>query len=108
MSKYSVQAYDSLADPRAKRLFDWLIRYSQQHDGRRASRAEMRQEFGIHRETLNSLLLSLESAELLDFEEQTRGLARYYRLPSAEWRHPHLTTLAARQAGFHVGTLIDQ
>lgn len=105
--RYNVQAYDDLADPRARRLFDWLIKYSAEHDGRRASRAEMRRAFDIHRETLNNLLLSLESVGLIEFEEASRGKARYYRLPNAQWFHPHLTTLASRQA-FYPGTLFDQ
>lgn len=105
--RYSAQAYDNLADPRARRLFDWLIHYSQQHDGRRASRAEMRKAFDIHRETLNNLLSTLELAGLLEFEDDNRGLARYYRIPNAQWTHPHLATMAARQA-FYTGTLFDQ
>lgn len=105
--RYTIRAYDSLTDPRSKRLFDWLIRYSQHHDGRRASRAEMRRAFGIHRETLNTLLFTLESAGLIEFEEDKKKLARFYRFPNAQWTHPHLTTLATRKA-FYPGKLFDQ
>jgi DNA-binding transcriptional ArsR family regulator len=106
--RYTTSAYDNLSDPRARRLFDWLIRYSEQHGGRRASRAEMRQAIGVHRETLNTLLFTLESAGLIEFEDDKRRLARFYRFPDAKWTHPHLTTLAARRSGFYVGTLFDQ
>jgi hypothetical protein len=104
--RYSVNAYDSL-DPRARRLFDWLIRYSQQHDGRRASRAEMRQALELHRDQLNDLMMTLHAAGLLEFEEDKRGLARFYRLPGARWDHPHLATLMARQV-FTIGSTLDQ
>lgn len=107
MARYKIKNYDSLSDPRAQRLYDWLIRYSATHDGRRASRAEMRRAFGIHRETLNNLLGILESLDLIEFEEEARGLARYYRFPDAKWSHPHLVTLEARKA-FYPGSLFDQ
>jgi DNA-binding IclR family transcriptional regulator len=104
--RYSVQAYDALADPRAQRLFDWLINYSAQHDGRRASRAEMRQALDLHRDQLNDLMQTLNTVGLLEFEDDKRGLARFYRLPGARWDHPHLATLAARQA-FTVGSTLN-
>lgn len=103
---YTKEAYDRLSRP-AQSLYDWLVRYHQQHGGRRASRAEMRKALGLYREELNDLVSSLELADLFTVERDDRGKARSYKLPGERWTHPHLVTLEMRKT-VYPGTLLDQ
>jgi len=104
--KYSANAYDNLTDARARQLYDWLIRYHQQHGGRRASRAEMRKALNLSREPLNDLISTLEHFDLFVVETDDRGQHRSYQLPGERWHHPHLSKLELSQV-FYPSTLFD-
>lgn len=58
MDRYHAAAYDELTDPRARALYDFLVRYHQTHNGRRASYAEMQAATGLAREPLLNSLAS--------------------------------------------------
>ncbi len=105
-SRYEVSAYDDLKDPRARRLYDWLVRYHQRNNGRRASHREMMAALDLSKEPLLDLLQTLSSVGLFEIEADAQGKARSYTLPGERWSHPHLTTLESRKA-FYTGTLLD-
>lgn len=101
------RAYRDL-DPRGRprNLYIWLLRYHQQHGGRRASRSEMRQAAGLHRDQLGAVLATLEGAGLFEIERNAQGKARSYTLPNERWSHPDLAQLEMDKA-FYPGTLVD-
>lgn len=102
---YRVKVYDEL-DPRARRLYDWLVRFHVEQNGRRASHREMMAALGLSKEPLLDLLAILTAAGLFEVDADAQGKARSYKLPGAESSHPHWRVLQARRA-FFVGSTVD-
>lgn len=103
---YRVTAYDELGNPRARQLYDWLVRYHVAQSGRRASHREMMAALGLSKEPLLDLLSVLTAAGLFEIEQDAAGKARAYKLPGERWHHPHLSTLETRKT-FYPGSLFE-
>ncbi len=106
MSKYSVEKYNRLTDPRARSLYNWLIEYHYENHGRRASHAEMRKAQKLSRTILLSTIAILMKSDLYVIEDGQQGNARSYHLPGEGWTHPHRSLMESRKA-FYKDSLLN-